>query len=167
MQHIFKILLLFSVELLASQPFIATLDVVISNKVQQMHSGDYQFYCSAYGVLEVSELLNSNVANSVCRVAVFDLYEKNPTLRYFAENFLKLNQNYIVRLKQDGCILYASGQTTLSELLLQNGLAIKPMSFKDKEFRYSFIKAQRKAEFEKKGIWKDNIKGKCLGEFIK
>jgi len=158
---------LFCSRLFASEPFVATLDAVISNKIQLFHSGNYDFYCEAYGVLDVEDILSHSLKNEVCMVAVLDLYTKNLNLKYFTENFLHIQQNYVVELKKNGCVLYASGQKTLSEVLLENGLAIKPMNFKDKEFRYSFLKAQRKAEFEKKGIWRDTIKGKCLGEFIK
>jgi hypothetical protein len=151
----------------AEEPILAILENVISNKIQKLSVGNNSFYCKAYGVVAIEDLMKNNSSKSVCLISINNLYKKTPSLRYFSINLLKVKQMYRVEFKKDGCILYARGQKTLSEFLLEEGLATGKLRFKDKEFKYSFIKAELRAKMLKKGIWRENIRGKCLAELVK
>ena len=74
---------------------------------------------------------------------------------------------YHIEFKNQECILYALGEKTLSELLLENGLAVCKPIFRDEEFKYLFYKAQLKAKTNKYGMWKENFINDCIAELYK
>ncbi len=62
------------------------------------------------------------------------------------------------------CIVYAKGQTTLSQLLLSRGLGFKERAFKDEEFNALFTDALNSAKINKRGVWKSDIPRNCIAE---
>jgi len=146
----------------ANEPTLAILLNIHSNTIQKFNFGNYSFYCKSYGVISIDELQNSNKSNSVCQEAIDEFYKKNKQLKYFSLNLLKLKQRYHVGFKGEECILHSNGQVTLSETLLKQGLVILKRNFKDREFSYSYMRAQEVAKNEKRGIWSEQIPSKCV-----
>ncbi len=160
----FSFLVIFISPLNSSEPVLATLNNVITNSIQQFSIGNYSFYCKAYGMISIEEITKHNASNSICTDTINKLYVKNKELQYYSNHILKLNQLYHIEIKGDKCIVYANGEKTLTEILLERGLGRMKVRFKDKEFKYLYTKAQKRAKVEQKGIWNENIKGKCLAE---
>jgi len=158
------ILILCSSFVYSSEPTIATLRAVYSNSSQKFNIKQYEFLCKAYGVISVEDLYLESKVNSECKKSIDKFYKQNPNIKYFSANMLKLRNNYHIEFKNNKCILYAKGLNTLSEMLLLNGLAIKKSIFKDKEFDYSFTKAQLSSKVNKIGIYKNKINIKCIRE---
>jgi len=148
----------------AKEPMMAILLDVKSNDEQILNIGKYSYYCKAYGVISIDELVLNNSSNEVCLNSIKSFYKKNLRLKYFSLNMLKIKQSYHIEFKDKKCVLYSNGQKTLSQKLLENGLVILKSRFKDREFKYSFVKAQNIAKNEKRGIWSENIPSKCLSE---
>ena len=74
---------------------------------------------------------------------------------------------YHIEFRESKCLIYAQGQKTLSEFLLEKGLAMNKPAFKDEEFRYSFEKAQANAKFLKLGMWNEPVEKECAKELSK
>ena len=145
----------------AKEPTLGILQNVYSNTLQQLSLDNSYFYCKAYGVVSLEEIYANQQTDTGCKEAIKTLYIQEPLLQYFSAMLLKKKQRYHIELKQQGCLLYAKGQNTLSELLLKNGLALLRENFADREFDYAFYKAQRYAKSMKKGIWGDLFVAEC------
>jgi len=164
----FFILYMFStLRLFAVEPTVAILDNVVSNGVQEFHVGSYSFVCTPYGVLSVEKLYSNSKLSSKCQENIYNFYQKYPDLRYYTQNSLKVEQMYHLEFKNQECVLYAFGEKTLSELLLENGLAVVKPLFRDDEFNYPFHEAQMRAKMNKLGMWKENVVNSCIEEFYK
>ena len=155
---------LFSPFVYSKEPTLATLRTVSSNSSQKFSIKRYDFLCNAYGVVSIEDLYLESKIDSECKKSINKFYRQNPNSKYFSANILKLRSNYHIEFRNNRCILYAKGLNTLSEMLLVNGLAIKKSMFKDKEFDYSFNQAQISAKVNKVGIYKNEIKSKCVSE---
>jgi len=166
MYKLFLLLFLLT-QLHASQHQLAILSNITSNSTQEFSISGYRFRCLPYGVIALEELSYNTNLDSICQKDIQKFYLKNPILEQFAQKKLKYMQMYKIEFKESRCILYAQGQKSYSELLLENGLAVLKPIFLDDEFRYSFFKAQENAKLLKKGIWKNEIMHKCIESLYK
>lgn len=161
MFKLFFLILLVDFSSNAKEPTLAILKKIYSNNLQQIIINSYVLKCNAYGITSIEELREENLNNSVCQESINNFYKKNLNTKYFIFNLLKIEEIYHLEFRKNQCILYANGEKTLSEILLENGLALIDTKI-DKEFRYSFFKAQKKAKFNKLGIWREQIPKKCF-----
>jgi hypothetical protein len=150
--------------IIAKEPLLAMLENTLSNEIQKFGINNYSFKCKPYGVLTLERLYSDAKKGSLCQSSIDDFYKKNPKLKYYSEMILEYKQRYHIEIKETECIIYAKGEMTLSELLLNEGLAIKKPTLKDEEFDDYFTLAQRKAKIEKKGLWKEKIFNSCIEE---
>jgi hypothetical protein len=141
---------------------MAILNNVISNETQKFSIGNYSFICEPYGILTLEKLYSHSKINSTCQDKIKNFYKKHPNLRYFSDSILHIRQMYHVEFKTTECVVYARGQKTLSEILLEEGLALREELFNDEEFNYLFLKAQKRAKFNKKGVWEEDILSECI-----
>jgi len=162
---IFPVLLLLSLH--AKEPMMAILQNVISNEMQKFTFGNYSFVCEAYGVVSLEKLYENSQNNSTCQESIKSFYKKNPYLQYYIESILKSQAMYHVELKEKGCVIYVQGKKTLSEVLLEEGLAVNQPSFEDEEYNYSFLKLQQRAKNNKKGVWSEDILRSCVDSLYK
>lgn len=152
----------------AQKMVIAQLEEIYSNAFLRFSTSKYSFLCHSYGIVSLEELYANAQKDSQCKKNIEQFYGKYKEERYFSLRHLKQFQFYHIELKGDGkCIVYAKGEISLSQMLLREGLALKKPYFKDKEFKYSFTNAQKNAKFDKKGLWKEHIREKCISEYYK
>ncbi|MFA6195065.1 MAG: thermonuclease family protein [Sulfurimonas sp.] len=151
----------------AKEPTLAILLSIDSNSFQRFNIEKNNFICRPYGILTLEELLEKSENGSKCKETIENFYKKHPDLKYFTYGILKRQQMYHVEFRENKCLLYAQGQKTLSELLLEKGLAMSKPTFKDEEFKYSFEKAQANAKFLKLGMWNEPIEKECAKELTK
>ena len=165
--HKFLSFFIFLTSLYATEPTLAKLVNIDSNNVQKYSIGNYTFYCRPYGVLTLDKLYDVSGLKSKCKEKIKVYYSQHPQDYYFAQNLFKRGQWYHIEFKKNTCVVYAQGQYTYSELLLEKGLAVRKPSFTDREFKASFYKAQNIAKDTNKGIWKDDITQNCIAEIYK
>jgi len=146
----------------AKEPILSILFDITSNGSQKFNIGNYNFRCNSYAIETIEELYYRDETSSECKKSIENFYTKNPKLKYFSEYLLHVKQEYHVDFRNSECILYAKGEKTLSEILLENGLGILNKPFKDREFEYSFKKAQHKATINKIGLWGDKKLRSCF-----
>ena len=148
--------------LVAEEQILATLVSVKSNGIQKLGISNYTFPCESYGVLTLEKLYDNSNIDSVCQNTIKDFYKKYPELEYYSASILHVKQMYHIEFKKQECVLYARGQKILSELLLEEGLAVLNPLFQDEEYAYTFNKAQANAKFYKKGLWQEDTLGACM-----
>lgn len=134
-----------------------------SNTRQHLNIVNYTYVCEAYGVVSPAKILQNPKLGSECKESIALFYLKNPNLKHYTASKLYLMQMYHLEFKRRGCLLFARGKRSLSELLLREGLAIVEPGFKDREYESLFEYAQKNARIEAKGIWRENSLVSCLG----
>ena len=145
----------------AKEPNLAILKNIDSNDFQRFSIKNSSFTCEPYGVLTLEEIYKKSKKDSVCRKNIEKFYLQNRDLLYYSESFLKVGQTYHIEFKSSKCIVYAQGQTTLSQLLLRKGLGVKKLRFKDEEFDALFSDSENSAKATKKGLWRSDIRRSC------
>jgi endonuclease YncB( thermonuclease family) len=160
--NIFIFLFIFTQTLIAKEPTLATLVNVVSNDVIEFVYENNKFSCLAYGVITIDEIYRKTDKDSNCKKSIEKFYNKNKYLIYYTNSKMKVYQLYPVIFKKDNrCIVNIAGEKTLSEFLLEKGLAVKKLLFEDKEYAYYFYQAEQKAKTNEEGIWKENIAREC------
>ena len=158
---------LISTSLYASEPLLAILNKTVSNELQVFKIKQSSYYCQPYAVRTLESLYHQSGSESMCKKSIEKFYLQNPESQYFTSNLLKVKQMYHLEFKKERCILFAKGEKSLSELLLENGLALLKPNFKDKVYGTIYVKAENKAKFLKKGLWGENITSDCSAELYK
>lgn len=167
MKYFSALSILFVTFLTAEEPTLAKLIRIDSTQYQRFQVGTYQFTCSPYGIRSVDDFFKISKEGSTCRKAIQKFYDKHPELQSFIYDLLMVNQWYHYEIRDNSCILFAKGQKTLSEILLEKGLAIQKPFFKDNEFNSEFKRAQNYAKMNKKGMWDSLIMKHCVSELYK
>lgn len=155
------------INLEAKEPTLAILKNIDSNDFQKFSIKNSSFICQPYGVITLEEIYKKSKKNSICRKNINKFYIKNRDLLYFSESILKVGQMYHIEFKNSKCLIYAKGQTTLSQILLRKGLGFKTMRFKDEEFDEIFTDAMNSAKINEEGLWKGSIQRNCTAEIQK
>ncbi|MEA1956494.1 MAG: hypothetical protein U9N02_08380 [Campylobacterota bacterium] len=158
----FILIPLLTISLSAKEPILAILKNINSNDLQQFTLQNYSFYCRPYGIVTLEDIYRSPIASDTCKKKVIKFYIKNPKSKYFSDTLLKLFQMYHIEFKDEKCILYANGRKTLSEALVENGLAVKEPYLKDEIFKYIFDEAQKRASYHKRGLHADEVLKNCM-----
>lgn len=153
--------------LFSQEPTLAILESIQTNTQQTFIIAPNRYRCDAYGILGVEKLLLNKRINSACKTKIESFYSKNPYVKNFTITKLKPLQRYHIEFKKSECLLFASGEITLSELLLKEGFALLDPLFDDKEYLHYYQNAQELAKFEKRGIWKDGARRDCAAELYK
>jgi hypothetical protein len=148
----------------------ARLESVLSNSDQifYLRNRDSFYLCQPYGVITLEDIYRNSKENSVCRDVLEKFYMQHADKKYFTLNHLKLQQYYMVNIYKDGrCIIHSDGMVSLSQKLLQKGLAMIQPNFHNKEYEYLFQKAQNNAIMGKKGLWNSTINHDCKAQYYK
>jgi len=160
--NIFLLSFLLNSLLCAKEPVLVTLVKIISNEKQEFKIGNYNFTCTPYGVRTIEELSRNSKSDSMCRKSISKFYKKHPNLEYFTLKKLKVLQSYSLIFIDGKCIINTAGEKSLSEFLLDEGLAVKIPDSLDQEYDSYFHKSQLEAKVMKKGILKWNITKECI-----
>ena len=162
--NIFIINLFILTTLDAAEPRLATLNSVTSNELQIFQIRQNTYSCRPYGVVTLNKLHQNSNSDSMCKKSIEQFYIQNPDSQYLALNLLKIKQMYHLEFRENRCILFAKGEKSLSEILLERGVALLRPDFKDEVYGVLYKRAQDKAKFLKRGLWGENITKECIVE---
>ncbi len=163
----FIFVVLLTQTLISQEPMMATLVSIESNDVQHFKIANNKFECKPYGVLSIDELYNNAFFNSACKKSILKFYKQRADLKYYTYMKLYVMQLYRIKFKDDRCLISVSGEKSLSEFLLEEGLAVRKPLLKDKENEYFFYRSQLNAKMLQKGVWKENITRECIANIYK
>ncbi|MBN2781808.1 MAG: hypothetical protein JXQ66_01045 [Campylobacterales bacterium] len=146
----------------AKEPFLAILNGVYSNGMLRFSYDNFGFFCKPYGISVLEDIYGDKRLPKNCTDELNLFYRQSPLLKYFSLNNLHLKQTYHLEYKNNSCLVYSNGKKTLSELLVEEGLATKQKYLDDKEFNYKLDNAQKRAIFRNKGLHKNTILRNCM-----
>lgn len=164
---IFLTLLLIEKPFFTSEPLLARLSQIYSNDMQKFGIANYSFTCKSYGVVSLDELMRHSNINATCKRSIEMFQKENPLLDHLAQRLLHVEQFYHIDLREGECIVYAKGEMTLAEILLENGLAQVSQKFRDRDLVYRYKEAQKRAKFDKVGMFGNRVSIDCLAEFLR
>lgn len=150
------VLFSFTYTLLWSEVPVALLESVHHNTQMVLKYKNSSVLCQPFGIKSLEMIQQQTPNQQECQKAVQAMYQKNPSVKYFAKKKLHLQQTYHFNLIEKKCVLYANGPESYSEMLLAEGLAVIDESFDDKEWNEKLKKAYMRGMKDKKGIHHEN-----------
>jgi len=158
-----SLIIFFTSFLFAKEPFLATLVSIDSNDIQTFQYGTIKFTCLPYGVVALDQLYREADEKSNCKKSIRKYYQKRRDLLFYTNTKMHREQIYSIKRKENNrCIVHVAGEKSLSEFLLDKGLAVVKPAFQDRLYRYYFKSAEKKARLERIGLWNENIKNECV-----
>lgn len=142
----------------------ALLVSVESNAAMKLLYHNASFSCEPFGVIPLEKMAASAPDPQECRNRIGAWYRSHPRDQYFASEHLRVQQTYRFEKIGEGCVLYANGPESYSEMLLSRGLALVHPSFDNKEWNAKLHRAQKEAEIQQKGLHERDIREYCIKE---
>ncbi|WP_304546300.1 hypothetical protein [Sulfurimonas microaerophilic] len=150
----------------AKEPTMMMLKRAVNNSLQEFQIAPYySFVCRPYGVVTIDEVLNSKKIDKECKETLQKFYIQNPKLYHLNRRYLKRKSFYHVEYVDKSCIVYAKGEFTFSEILLQEGLALTKKSLQSEVFKARFESTQKSAETWKRGAFSDPKVLSCMKRY--
>lgn len=120
--------------------------------------------CEPFGIVTLEKMVQNGASPQECRSAVETFYTAHPHEKHFAREHLIFQQSYHYEILPEGCVLYANGIETYSEMLLRNGLALIDTKVNQKEWNAKLKRAEQGAEKENLGLHGTLIRKWCIKE---
>ncbi len=156
------ILLLIFATTLYGEMSVGILTSIDMNSKQTLLNRNTTIVCEAFGVIPLEKMVENGASPEECRKHIGEFYRTHPHKKVFAKEHLYIQQTYHYEKIGQGCILYANGAETLSEMLLENGLALIDPAFNNSEWNGRLKKAQTGAQSSKTGLHDTLIQKFCM-----
>lgn len=143
---------------------VGILKSVEGNSKQTLLTKNTVLGCEPFGIITLEKMLRNAASTQECKKAVSDFYTSHPHDKQFAREHLYVQHSYHYEMIKEGCVLYANGNQTYSEMLLDQGLALIDPSFNNNEWNGRFKRAQKGSEYQKNGLHDTLIKKWCIKE---
>lgn len=141
---------------------IGLLTSIESNAKQTLLYQNRVVPCEPFGIVTLEKMVQNGASPQECKKAVETFYASHPYQRQFVREHLILQQSYHYETIPEGCVLYANGTETYSEMLLRNGLALVDPAFDQKEWNAKLKRAEAGAEKEREGLHETLIRKWCI-----
>lgn len=120
--------------------------------------------CEPFGVVTLEKMATNGASPQECQAEINAFYKAHPHDKQFAREHLHVQQSYHYETIKEGCVLYANGPESYSEMLLRQGLALVDPSFNNSEWNAKLKRAQQGAQIHKTGLHETLIRKFCIKE---
>lgn len=120
--------------------------------------------CKPFGIIPLENMMSTAVNPQECSSRIESLYRSSPHDKAFAKEHLIISQSYHFEQIKGGCVLYANGLETYSEMLLSHGIAIVDPKFDNVEWNIRLKNAQKGSEMHETGLHGTLIRKFCIKE---
>lgn len=134
------------------------------NAKQTLLTQNQSVGCEPFGIIPLEKMVQNGFNPQECQKEIALFHQSNPHLKAYAKEQLSLQMTYHYEMIPQGCILYANGPESYSEMLLKEGLAIRDRQFSDNEWNGRLKKAEDGAVRAKKGLHATLIQKLCIKE---
>ncbi|MEW5832216.1 MAG: hypothetical protein AB1763_05205 [Campylobacterota bacterium] len=141
---------------------VALLERVESNEKMRMLYRNIPFPCEPFGIIGLEKMVSQAPQPQACKQEIESFWRSHPSQRKYALLHLHPRQSYHFQLIPGGCVLYANGPESYSEMLLREGLAVRDPAFRNPEWDAKLQRAQTAAEKLKKGLYGTSIRSLCI-----
>lgn len=143
---------------------IGLLRSVESNALIKLIYHNQTVRCEPYGIIPLEKMSAGSATPKECAEHISRFYAEHPSDKVYARRILRSGLNYHFELKPSGCVLYANGLQSFSEMLLEKGLALESPGFDDPEWNAKLKRAQKGAELFQRGLHETLIRKFCIRE---
>lgn len=143
---------------------VGLLNSITGNAKQTILYQNSTIFCEAFGIIPLEKMAENGASPEECRKQIDTFYRTYPHKKVFAKERLRLQQTYHFERLEEGCVLYANGVETLSEMLLREGIALIDPAFNNSEWNGRLKKAELGAERNKMGLHDTLIRKFCIKE---
>lgn len=134
-----------------------------NNSVMTLLNNNNPVQCEPHGIKTLEWLIRDAASQGECQKSVDAFYISHPHERQYAQEHLHLYQTYHYEIKdKEGCILYANGPESYSEMLLKEGLAIMDDKYNNTEWNAKLKRALMRGKSKKERINDSDILQKCI-----
>jgi hypothetical protein len=158
------ILLLFGMVSLHAEITVGLLVSIENNAKQTLLYKNGVITCEPFGIIPLEKMAATAPDPKTCQATINTYYLSYPSNRLFARRTLHLQQSYHFERIKGGCVLYANGVESYSEMLLRSGLALMDPAFDNAEWNSKLKKALQRGEKEKMGLHATQIRKVCIKE---
>jgi hypothetical protein len=143
---------------------VGLLTSIESNTKQNLLYNNQPISCEPFGILTLEKISSNRSTPQECRSHIENFYKSYSHAKEFAREHLHIQQSYHFEIIKEGCVLYANGVETYSEMLLREGLALIDPAFDQKEWNVRLKRAQQGAQMQKAGLHDTQIEKFCIKE---
>jgi hypothetical protein len=118
--------------------------------------------CEPHGIKTLEWMIRDAASVGECKKSIDIFYISHPHERLYAQEHLHLYQTYHYEKSDKGCILYANGPESYSEMLLNEGLAIVDDKYDNYEWNEKLKRAFLRGQSKKERINESDILQKCI-----
>lgn len=133
-----------------------------SNSVMTLLDNNIPVRCEPHGIKTLEWMIRDAATPVECQKSVDAYYYAHPHERLYAQEHLHLYQTYHYEKDEKGCILYANGPESYSEMLLNEGLATVDEKYNNSEWNAKLKRALIRGQKKKESIHSSDILQKCI-----
>ena len=161
-RFIFYFLLLGVTVSLNAKITLGIMNGIENNSAMTLLDNNKPVKCEPHGIKTLEWLIRDAASVQECQKSVDAFYFSHPHEKLYAHEHLHLHQTYHYEKNDKGCILYANGPESYSEMLLKEGLAIIDDRYNNKEWNAKLKRALLRGQSKKEGISQSDILQKCI-----
>ena len=141
---------------------IGQMHSIENNSVMTLLDNNIPIRCEPHGIKTLERMIRDAASPAECQKSVDVFYTAHPHERLYAQEHLHLYQTYHYEKSDKGCILYANGPESYSEMLLNEGLAIVDDKYDSSEWNEKLRRAVLRGQNKKDRIHDSDILPKCI-----
>lgn len=153
--------LFFSTISLHGEIMLGQLVGIENNSKIRLRDNNIPVVCEPFGIKTFEWLVRDAKNPAECQQSIETFYRSHPHTRVYAHEHLRTYQTYHYEKIRNGCILYANGPESYSEMLLNEGLAIVDERVDNKEWNAKLKRAQIRGKNRKEALYESDILAKC------
>lgn len=141
---------------------LGQMKTIENNAAMTLLDNNHPVKCEPHGIKTLEWLIRDAASSAECQKSVDAFYYSHPHERLYAQEHLHLYQTYHYEKNDNGCILYANGPESYSEMLLNEGLAIIDEKYDNSEWNAKLKRALLRGKSKKESIHDTDILEKCI-----
>lgn len=141
---------------------LGILSSIEDNSAMTLLDNNIPIRCEPHGIKTLEWMIRDAATPAECQKSIEAFYYAHPHERLYAQEHLHIYQRYHYEKNDKGCILYANGPESYSEMLLKEGLATVDEQYDDREWNVKLKRALLRGEKKKESIHETDILEKCI-----
>lgn len=143
---------------------LGLMNSIESNSAMTLLDNNIPVRCEPHGIKTLEWLIRDAASPAQCQKSVDAFYYAHPHERLYAQEHLHLHQTYHYEKDEKGCILYANGPESYSEMLLNEGLATVDDKYNNTQWNAKLKRALLRGQKKKERIHDTDILEKCIAK---
>lgn len=159
--YLFCVTVCFSISL-HGEIMLGNMKSIENNSAMTLLDHNIPIRCEPFGIKTLEWMVRDAASSAECQKSVDTFYLSHPHEKLYAQEHLHLYQRYHYEKDNQGCVLYANGPESYSEMLLNEGLATIDEGYNNREWNAKLQKALLRGKKKQESIHQSDILQKCI-----